>query len=255
MDFDINKMLDDYTNWLRSEITVAEYGEYQELTTPYLDRHNDYLQIYVKPEKNGKLFLTDDGAIINDLMMCGISFRKNSPRKQQLDKIIANYNLELRENCLVTSCVLQNFPQTKHMMLQAMLLIDDMFQLSSEKIKSHFIDDIECYFEQNGIYPVKDVSLLGKSGSVHTYDFVISRSKLKPERFCRGINKLNTSNRNMAIFNWIDTKEKRKDESVLYVILNDENSVKSEDLTALQNYSIEPIMFSERKEKLDLFIA
>jgi hypothetical protein len=41
-------MINDYTVWLRKEITTAAFGEYVELTTPYLDRFNDYMQIYVK---------------------------------------------------------------------------------------------------------------------------------------------------------------------------------------------------------------
>ena len=47
---DIQSLINDYTNWLKSEITFSQIGEYYEITTPFLDPSNDYLQIYVKQE-------------------------------------------------------------------------------------------------------------------------------------------------------------------------------------------------------------
>ena len=47
---DIQSLLDNYINWLKSEITFSQIGEYYEITTPFLDPSNDYLQIYVKQE-------------------------------------------------------------------------------------------------------------------------------------------------------------------------------------------------------------
>ena len=55
---DIQKLIDDYTSWLKNEITFEKVGEYYEITTPYLDHANDYLQIYVKQEGND-IFFTD----------------------------------------------------------------------------------------------------------------------------------------------------------------------------------------------------
>ena len=49
---DIKKLIDEYTSWLNKEITFEQVGEYYEITTPYLDNANDYLQIYVKQDGN-----------------------------------------------------------------------------------------------------------------------------------------------------------------------------------------------------------
>jgi len=62
-------------------------------------------------------------------------------------------------------------------------------------------------------------------------------------------------NRNMTIFNWIDTKEKRSGESKLIVMLNDENAVNETDILAFKNYQIDPVLFSEREKYIDLFKA
>lgn len=161
MKLNIEEMLDDYTIWLRNEITT-NFGEYQELTTPYLDRHNDYLQIYVKAEENGNIILTDDGYIISNLNMSGIKFIKNSSRKQRLDSIISNYGLTLVGDDIVATCTIKNFPKTKHMMLQALLLIDDIFQTNRENTKNFFLEDLSNFFDTNKMYPIRDFTLLEK---------------------------------------------------------------------------------------------
>lgn len=35
-----------YIGWLEDEITVNKINEYIEVTSPFLDRYNDYLQVY-----------------------------------------------------------------------------------------------------------------------------------------------------------------------------------------------------------------
>ena len=45
---DIQARIREYTDWLYSGFTATKVGEYYELTTPYLDRLNDHLQIYVR---------------------------------------------------------------------------------------------------------------------------------------------------------------------------------------------------------------
>jgi len=128
---DIQKMIDDYANWLKSEITVAEFGEYYELTTPYLDRFNDYLQIYVKQDSNGVITLTDDGYIINNLHSSGFTLSASIKRRRMLEHIVRNYSLRFDEinNVITTTATAETFPSKKHLMVQAMLSIDDMFEV------------------------------------------------------------------------------------------------------------------------------
>jgi hypothetical protein len=251
----IQKMIDDYANWLKNEISIAKIGEYYEITTPYLDRFNDYLQIYVKQDSNGKIILTDDGYIIGNLISGGMSFRDGSKRQIMLQRIIRNFDLKLEGENITATATMSNFSQKKHMLVQAMLSIDDMFEVSSDNVKSFFIEDIETYFNANEIYYSKDFSLIGKTGSIYTYDFHLQRTKDKPERFCRAINKLNESKRNLTLFNWMDTQEKRNNEGSLIVLLNDENIINPSDIDAFSNYKVDTVLFSERQNKLELFTA
>ena len=81
------KLKEKYINWLEKEISVNQIGEYLEITSPFLDRYNDYLQVYAKLEKDDEIILTDDSYIINNLQMSGIDI-KSTKRKQWLESFL-----------------------------------------------------------------------------------------------------------------------------------------------------------------------
>jgi len=60
------QLVDDYFRWLRSHTQVRDVEGWTESTVPFLDRHNDHLQLYVQPH-NGDYVLTDDGYTVADL--------------------------------------------------------------------------------------------------------------------------------------------------------------------------------------------
>ena len=37
-------LLNQYWKWLKEKTTLRQINDWYEITTPYLDRHNDYLQ-------------------------------------------------------------------------------------------------------------------------------------------------------------------------------------------------------------------
>ena len=59
-----------YLSWLNGKLVASNVGEYIRIDAPFLDRHNDFITLYVKPE-NGGYLLTDDGFTIGDLLMAG----------------------------------------------------------------------------------------------------------------------------------------------------------------------------------------
>ena len=252
---DIQKMIDSYANWIKERITFEKVNEYYEITTPYLDRFDDFLQIYVKQLKDGTIYMTDDGYIIGNLLSCGLSLRKNSNKFKILERIVINYGLQLKGEEITTKAELNNFPLKKHLMVQAMLSVDNMFELRKENVKNLFLEDVIEYFDKNDIFYTRDFSIVGKTGNIYSYDFHFQRSKNNSnERFCRTINKLNKTIRDSTIFNWIDTKEKRTDKSELIVILNDENQINKTDENALNEYEIQTIKFCDIGKFLSCFI-
>lgn len=126
---EITTLVDQYRSWLKEKTAIRQVGECVEITTPFLDRHNDYIQIYAKPEKDGFL-LTDDGLTIQDLAMSGCAL--DSPKRQNLLRIaLAGFGVQLENGQLVVHARSDNFPLRKHNLIQAILAVNDLFFLPS----------------------------------------------------------------------------------------------------------------------------
>jgi len=120
---DIQKLINDYTSWMRNKITFDKVGEYYEITTPYLDSSNDYLQIYVRQDGES-IFFTDDGATIQNLKMCG--FQLTPVRKELLQRTLRQHGVELNGNELISSAQ-KDFAQKMHLFIQAILNINNCY--------------------------------------------------------------------------------------------------------------------------------
>lgn len=244
---DIQAMIKEYTDWLYSGFTAVQMGEYYELTTPYMDRYNDHLQIYVRQDQSGNYFLTDDGYIINNLKSSGVSITRSAKRKDMLNRIARNFGVTINGDCLEIQATKSSYPQKKHMLLQTMMTIDDMFIAEPNTVKNFFTEDVGIYLDSHDIFYSRDFSLVGKTGSLYVYDYHLQRTREKPERFCKAINHMNEGTRNLTLFNWVDTKEKRADKGELVLFLNDEKEVSDSDLEALRSYDVNYILWSQRQ--------
>lgn len=240
---EIQKMLDDYAQWIKSEITFQKCGEYYEITTPFLDNANDYLQFYVKQEDDCILF-SDDGMTIENLEMTGLQFA--GTRKKQLLQILQRYGVDLDRKELVSKVHASLFPQAKHKFVQAMLCVNDMFMVSKGKVTSYFLEDIMDFFDSNEIFYTENVQFVGVSGYAQIFDYVIQRSKHNPERLCKAINSATKQTLESTLFIWQDIKPVRKQDSSLVVIINDGNPITRGVEEGFLNYGAKIIKWSER---------
>lgn len=250
---DCNELVNEYLNWLREQITVSEVNGACEITTPFLDRHNDFLQIYVKKEGD-KFFLTDAGYILADLQMSGLDL---TPKRQTiLQTILRGFGVEQHNSELRVRASKKDFPQQKHSLLQAMLAVNDLFMVAQSRVEAFFLEDVEQYLRLNKIRFIPKVNFIGKSGYSHHFDFAIPPSDAAPERLIKAINRPSRDNITTSIFSWDDTSASREEDSQAYVFLNDqEKAISSNSLTALESYKITPILWTKRDEKVELLIA
>lgn len=251
---DAIKLKEQYVNWLNEELKFNRINNYIEITSPFLDRYNDYLQVYVNISSPDNIYITDDGATINNLKMSGIDF-KSSKRLELLNSFLKKYGIKHIDDELTISTSIKNFPQKLILLTQAMLNIDDMFMLSQNKVASLFSEDVKIFFDNNNVFYSKDVNFIGKSGLYHSYDYLLQRTKNKPERLCKAINNPNLQNFKNNVFIWNDTKETRNPDSKFIVLLNDNSPVNQNVLDGFKNYDIETILWSEKEKKIDLLTA
>ncbi len=244
---EIRRLLDDYLGWLRDNTVLCETGGWVEMTTPYLDRHNDYLQIFVKKTDEGYV-LTDDGYVLGDLEQSGCSL--DSDRRQNLLHMTLNgFGVELRDSRLQVNASSQNFASKKHSLLQAMLSVNDLFYLAAPNVASLFFEDVASWLDGHEIRYTARSRFAGKSGYDHVFDFVIPKSRLKPERMLQTINHATKDAAQSAAFAWIDTKESRPALAVAYALINDISSPPtSSAVDAFGRYEVTPILWSRREE-------
>lgn len=244
---DIQKLLDDYMAWLRDKTSLRQVEDWVEITTPYLDRHNDYVQIYAK-KSNGSFVLTDDGYTIEDLEQSGCKL--NSPKRQDLLKMTLNgFGIQLHGDALEVHATPDNFALRKHNLVQAMLAVNDMFYLAVPMVASLFYEDVVAWLDLHDVRYTPKVKFSGKTGYDHLFDFVIPKSRKQPERIIQTINRPNRDTAQSVAFAWIDTKEVRPSDSKAFALLNDSEIAISSSVTdALKNYNVHPIPWSNREE-------
>ena len=247
MKFEVNKSLNLYWDWLKDKTVLRELENYVEITTPFLDRHNDYLQIYVKRDDD-EYVLTDEGYILDDLELSGCNM--DSPKRQEaLNTMLNGFGVRKNDRALEINASLENFGISKHNLIQAMLAVNDLFYLASPIVSSLFHEEVISWLDMSHIRYTPNLKFTGISGFDHRFDFVIPKSENQPERIIRSINRANRDNTQAMAFAWLDTKQVRTAESKAIAILNDEEKPISKSvLDAMRSYDIDAIRWSKRDE-------
>ena len=239
-------LLERYWGWLKSETTWQPVDGGYVITTPSIDRHNDYTQLYVRPEGEG-FRLSDAGYILDDLEMSG--FVWDTPRRREiLSQTAWGFGVELVENRrLETKAGPDNFPVELHSLLQAMLAVNDMFFLAQDSPdrlpedtvdlrdwlpsrpsapKPRFQMEVADWLNSYGIYYRPAVTIEGSSGSRHSFPFTIPASETQPERLLRPVSRAPQS-KAWAVFAGRDTLAMRPYNTRLYAFVDDHNGLPS----------------------------
>jgi hypothetical protein len=241
------KLIENYHKWLKEKTVLSQVNDCVEITTPYIDRHNDYIQIYLK--KDGSNFiLTDDGYTIDDLLMSGVKL--DSPKREELLKITLNaFGITRDGNALTLRTNSSDFSLKKHNLVQSILAVNDMFYAASAHVANLFFEDVKEWLNIKEIRYTENVIFKGKTSFDRKFDFVVPKSSKEPERLIKIASDLNKNIINSLIMDWLDTKDVRPDGSSFYVFANDrEKSLRNDSMEALKHYEILAVSWSEREK-------
>lgn len=254
MNEEISKLMAQYWDWLRDKTKLREINGHIEITTPYLDRHNDRLQIYAT-KSNGHFVLTDDGYVIQDLQRSGCEL-KTKKRRALLETTLNGFGVQLTGDALLVETTPETFARKKHNLVQAMLAVNDLFYVASATVANLFWEDVSDWLTLRDVRFTPRAKFTGKTGYDHLFDFVIPASRHAPERILQTINRPNRDTAQAVAFAWIDTKEVRSASSRVYAMLNDsEHEPTPAVLDALKNYGVEPIRWSAREAAVQILSA
>lgn len=234
-----------YLHWLKDNITTrAVDGDWVQISTPFLDRHNDYMQIYVKAD-GSHLTLSDDGYVLSDLVASGCDV-STPRRKELLEQIVRGFGVNLSDDELTVSATMDSFAQRKHSLLQAMVSVNDLFLTSRHTVRGLFLEELEEFLTQNNIRYVPSVQMAGRSGLSHTFDYVIPGWQKAPERILKAINNPTKDKVQSMLFAWSDIREVRKSSKLLAMVNDRERPLSKGLVAACEGQGVEVVPWSAR---------
>lgn len=244
---DCQRLIDEYLVWLKREIKLEEVDGTCLISTPFLDRHNDAIEIYIE-RKNGSLRLTDDGSTIRDLRSTGLEFT-TPKRKSHLLSVLSGFGIKQHGDELFIDTSPDDFPQKKHNLVQAILAVNDMFVMAEEHVLSLFKEDVAIFLESHHVPAFSDFKLTGKSGFDHKFDFGLPKTTQRPQRVLQAINFLTKDNATSLAFALADIRAIRPDPLGAFALINDfTRPPNDEHLAALRAYEVEPLLWTRREE-------
>lgn len=254
----INEMqsfIDAYVEWLKKGISYREiHSEWVEITTPFLDRHNDHVQLFARREGE-RIVFSDDGYIISDLEQSGCQL-STQKRKELLELSLNGFGVKNNKGKIEAESSNVDFPRKLHNMIQAMLSINDLFSTARASVASLFYEDVVSWFDELDVRYAQNVRFSGMTRYDHMFDFVIPKSKRSPERVVQAINVPSKASISRFAFSWIDIKHSRPEGTVAIAILNDlDKSVPQEPIHALNVYEMKAMPWSQKAEFSELLVA
>lgn len=239
-------LVEEYISWLRRGLEVEPINGACELTTPFIDRHNDHLQVYAQ-RIGDQIVLSDDGYILADLEASGLQL--NTPKRREvLQTILNGVGVQERDGSLVIEASERTLGQRTHSLIQAMISVNDMFVMAQPRVASFFWEDVRLFLDEHDVRFSPRVKLPGRSGFDHAIDFLIPASRRAPERIIQAINSPSKNTIGSYLFTLSDTRGARAEESRAYAFLNDmERGVPGDVMEALDAYDVVPARWSERE--------
>lgn len=250
----INDLKTLYDKWNSKQLKLEDYNDFIEITTPFVDMHHDFIQLFFTKEKNGKYKLTDDGHIIGELSILGLDVTSAKKRKQFFNTTLKIFGVSFdshTEELFVTFETLEDYPKKQHNLLQCLTRVADMLLTSKNTVASIFSEEISKFFEENNVFFSPDMGFIGKTGNQQTFDFVIPHSKKKREKLIKAVNTPSAENYTSPLISFIDVQEVRPKADFI-VVANDFNvPIADKFASSLKNYNVEILAWSNRHDWVD----
>ncbi|MCK9422166.1 MAG: DUF1828 domain-containing protein [Bacteroidales bacterium] len=246
-------LIESYISWLRQKINYKEINGFYEITTPFVNHVNDYIQFYLKRDERDHIYMTDDGETLNNLEMAGVDI-STPARKKELESILNGFSVIVKGNELTTMVTPVTFPMRKHNFMQAIMAVDDLYVIASPKVESFFQEDVINYLEQNKVRFSRNIILQGKSTFQHKFDVLIPPSEKAPERIIKVVGNPKKQNIIAHLFAFEDTKQARNNEGIM--ILNDlEKDIAPDVSQAISEYGIYDFSWRKREDLKEKLVA
>src|SRR5690625_3339363 len=144
----IDNLKQAYEAWNNKSLLLENFNGFIEITTSFVDLHNDFIQLYFIKESNNSFKITDDAHILNELAMLGIDIRNSKKRSDffqtSLNIFGVKYN-EKTDELFVTFSNVSEYPEKQHRLIQCMLRNSDMLLTSRNSMIRNLTSELKDF--------------------------------------------------------------------------------------------------------------
>lgn len=268
-DFNASNLKREYFDWLFEEESFNDVGSHDRpvvrIETPFLDDSFDGVDMYVYPEANGQVRVTDNGETLDNLEGQGIFFdKRTTTRNRILTDILESFGIERDDDSKNLYIISQRneFPDAKQRMLQGILRIIDLTYTGTNNVKNLFQDQVEALLKDKGVLFSKSRAIAAPNGLSFIFDFIIPTAN-NGDTVVRTFHSPQFIN-SAKVFSW-DAERINRYPSIRpgkYVAIIDDNADNStpdniqqfqQTLSDDTNAIISGVLFSEMANSIDIF--
>ena len=244
---EVMNLLENQRRWLGEHTTFNVLDDCVEINLPFLDQHNDYIQVYLV-KKGQNYILSDNGETIDDLKSCGLELN-TSKRQSLLRSAIIGFGVSNDDGILKLDSTAENFGFKLNRLIQAILSVNDLLILAQPVIPSNFQSTVEDWLKNNHIEYSGRKEIVGVSGVNHSFDFTITSRSKNLSQMVKLVNKPSMDIAKRMVFTSIDLPPEYSAGPELVALLNDpENSNLTRFGHVLNYYKINTVHWSNRNE-------
>lgn len=249
-----DEIIEEYGEWLKRESSIRSFGEWREITMPFLDRSNDDLRFYTRTT-DGVTTFTDDGYTLASFDLNGVTITE--ARRERIERLALRFGATLADDGQITLETEGGRPDALNRFVQALTDIGSMLETSQKRILSYFADDVALKLDSCHVFYTPNVGIRGISSYEHSFDFLFQRSDTHPTRFCQAPNRFDKDTVKGVMFAWDDTKKdpKRRDSKLIVIGDDRQTPLQRGALTAFANYGVTVIPYSELDERAPIELA
>jgi hypothetical protein len=240
-------IINDYIKWIKDNTFIKKLdGEEVKIISPFLDSHNDYINLYAKRITEDTIRLSDGGILFFDLESYGIKLTEK--KKELFDRTLESYSIRFDADSKEIYVVAENASvgKAKHRLIQCLLAINDFFNYTERNISELFFYEVYNAFLESNVQFTPEITISGKSGYQHRFEFAIGITKNKPQRLISLIPNPNRKQRAEAcIFAFLDLQrtERKFTGAVIYKGKASDNFI-----NAFKNYDFKVYSWEDEKE-------
>ena len=111
---EIDVLIEKYHKFIADKTAIKQKKQdVFEILTPFLDRHNDYISLYLKKESENVFLISDDGETVSDLESSGMFFTEK--RLKLLETVLNGFGVSFNKEtkAIETKAGFENFAVKK----------------------------------------------------------------------------------------------------------------------------------------------